>query len=185
MKFEEQNLMQQLITQGNSQAFRKLFDIYYDKIFAFTFGFLKSRDDANDLTQEVFIKIWRRRERLAEVRNLDTYIFVITKNTIYDFFETRYSKISIDSVSDVDLVNDANPIDFLVEKELQENIEKVLQRMPTQRRRIFRMSREEGLTNNEIAERLNLSTKAIEYHLSLALKELRKTVCMAIILYLC
>lgn len=184
MKSDEHNLLQRIV-QGDSQVFRELFDVYYDKIYVFALGFLKSKDDANDLTQEVFIKIWNGRGRFAEVRNLDTYIFVMTKNAIYDFLETRYANVCFDSVDSIEQVDDTKPVDLLIEKELQRMIDLTVGKMPVQRKRIYQMSRMEGLTNHEIAEKLNLSQKTIEYHLSLALKELRNVISMAIMLYLC
>ena len=132
---------------GNHKAFETIFIAYYNKTKTFIDGYIKSEPDAEELTEDLFVNLWINRH------SIDAYL---NNNQ-----NTEYS-----STSEEDLIA----------KELEMLIDKLVGGMPEQRRMIYTLSRNEGLSNAEIAERLNTTKRNVESQLSLALKEIRKVI---------
>ena len=162
----EEKLLVSQFSQGSHIAFKALFMRYYPKVRSFIMGLVKSESEAEDLTQEVFLKLWTHREKFCEVEVFGTY---------QDSQRTEWVEESTDTT----------PYEELVAKDLQLLIDMVVENMPPQRQMIFRLNREAGLTNAEIAEKLQISKKTVENHLNLALKELKNALLFFIFLYLC
>ena len=175
----EEKLLVSQFSQGSHIAFKALFMRYYPKVRSFIMGLVKSESEAEDLTQEVFLKLWTHREKFCEVEVFGTYLYVLTKNTKQN--KTKQNK----QTEWVEESTDTTPYEELVAKDLQLLIDMVVENMPPQRQMIFRLNREAGLTNAEIAEKLQISKKPGENHLNLALKELKNALLFFIFLYLC
>ena len=172
------------LQQGSHQAFHQVFVAFYPKVFAFAMGFLKNTHDAEDNSQTVFIKLWTHREKLANVHDLDAYLYTITKNTVLNYIASQKAfTIDISTVRDLE-ANHHSAQQQIEAQDLQLLIEMIVENMPTQRQTVYRMSREQGLSNDEIAERLGLQKKTVENHLNLALGEIRKMLKILILLLL-
>ncbi len=180
----EHSLMQRL-SEGDEKAFRELFDTYYPKVQAFVHCIVKENDTANDIAQDIFAKIWERREIFwgGEVRSFGGYIYKMARNASLNQIR-RTSNINIAQVPQIEekAGNESFEDEYYArEKELF--IRLVVCRMPEQRRRIFEMSRYLGLDNQTIADTLHISKKTVENHLTLALKELRNALAIFSILF--
>ena len=163
------------LSAGDTKAFDALFIHYYPKLKQFILGFIHDELEAEDLSQDVFVKIWNRREGLTNVENLNAYIYKVAKNTLYSYIERN---IRIDSL---EFENEEIPTtealeELLFAKELGELIDKNISLMPPQRKLIFSLSRKSGLSNEEIASKLNISKRTVEAHISAALIDLRKVI---------
>ncbi|MBR6945136.1 MAG: RNA polymerase sigma-70 factor [Prevotella sp.] len=162
------------IARGSQEAFRRLFLDAYPKIYLFTLGFLKNKTYADDIVQTVFIKIWTKRKFLLDVNNIDSYLYTVTKNTILNhIISHRHPLTDIASVPDT-LVENVSPQEALEAKDLKLFVDMIVDQMPPQRQTIYRMSREEGLKNEDIATCLGLQKKTVENHLNMALRDIRK-----------
>ena len=171
---DEKSILEQFAV-GNHTAFRELFMRYHLKVYYFVLGLVKSESDAEDLTQEIFLKLWTHRSRFTEVR----------KHTAFNYIESRrVNLVSLESASEEDEER-STPYEDLVAKDLRLLVDMIVETMPPQRRMIYRMSRNEGLSNTEIAENLQLSKKTVENHLNLALKELRNAVLTFLLVMMC
>lgn len=171
------------LSRGDSNAFRYIFKLYYSKVRAFSYGFLKDKDEADELAQMIFIKLWEKRELFTFVKNFDSYLFTLSKYTIFNYIEARH--VVPITIEDVPESSDTiTPYDELVAEDLQLLIDLTVNGMPAQRKQIYQLSRQQGLTNDEIAERLGIQKKTVENHLNLALKELRNVISMVLILYI-
>ena len=160
-----------------------VFKTFYAKVYNFALGLVKNEADADDIVQIVFLKIWLKRAKLTEVKNLDTYIYTITKNTVLNFFSARKDYHSdISKVSTLHIGNES-PIEQIEAQDLQLMIDMVVSNMPPQRQTIYRMSREEGLSNEEIATKMGIQKKTVENHLNLALKDIRKLLKILILFF--
>lgn len=178
-----QDIIEEL-TEGNQEAFRMVFKAAYPQVRAFSKGFTKNDADADDIAQQVFIKLWTKRAILANVRNFETYLYTITKNTVLNHMASQ--KAFMVDISDVRNLSTENtsPLEQIEASDLQLLIDMTVENMPPQRQAVYKLSRVEGLSNDQIAERLGLQKKTVENHLNLALGEIRKVLKMFILLLL-
>lgn len=181
---EEQRLAQELAT-GSRKAFQEIFMRYYPKVRYFVLGLVKSEEDAEDLAQDIFAKLWTNRVAFAEVRNLGVYLFVLSRNMTYNYIEARQLRQEWLQEKPFDEEDGHSPYEDLIAKDLTLLVDLVVESLPPQRKTIYKLSREAGLSNAEIAEKLGLQKKTVENHLNLALKELRKVLLLIPFLYLC
>jgi RNA polymerase sigma-70 factor (family 1) len=163
--YNEKKLLQR-VAGGDEKAFDMFFNLYKGKIFAYAYKLSKSRHIAEEIVQEIFIKLWINREQLREVNNPGTYIFVMVKNKVIDYLRkianedgifTQVWKFINAQQDTADKVLDA--------KESQGLINVALGQLSTQKRKIFLMSRSEGLSHREIAEKLSLSVSSVKNHI--------------------
>lgn len=168
------------VSMGNSEAFEKIFRIFYPKTHRFAMMLLKNKDDADDVCQLVFMKLWIRRERLAVVNSLDAYLFMLTKYTILDYLSIH--KITTTTlVKAHETVDELTPYEQLVAGDTKLLIDMVVENMPPQRQTIYKMSREQHKKNEEIAQELGITKKTVENHLNLALKDIKKALRLAML----
>lgn len=163
------------LKEGDNQAFEKLFHRYHKKVFYFALRYNNSREDAEGVVQDVFIKIWNERKSLKEDLSFNSYVFTITKNHLFNINrkklnEKAYREYFVHHFTRID----NRPEEDIIYSDLKKKIDDVIEDLPTQRRKIFIMSRREGMSNKEIAEELGLSVRTVEVHISLALKTIKK-----------
>ena len=161
------------LSRGEIKAFNELFQIYGNRIFRFALGYLKSEADAEELVQDVFMKIWEKRSELKDNLSFKAYIFTIAFNIIRKHFvkkalTNRYFEQQV--IEDADLSTIQN-IDFQSTKNA---IDHLVEQLPARRKEVFIKSRFEGLTVKEIADELGTSPKTVENQLGEALKFIRE-----------
>lgn len=172
------------LARGDHRAFHTVFRVAYPKVYAFAIGFIKNKYHADDITQTVFIKLWTHRETLPNIQNLDAYLYKITKNTVLNHIASQKTFcIDITAIKDV-TTNDSTAQEQLEAQDLQLLTDMIVENMPPQRQAVYRMSREQGLTNEEIAQKMGVQKKTVENHLNLALGEIRKMLKILILLLL-
>ncbi len=163
-----------LIKNGEKDAFHELFNRYSPKIFNFSRSYLKNDSDSEELLQEVFLKIWEKKGNLNTNLNIKAYIFKIAINTIYDFIRKKNISNAFNDFANANFKADG---DFtwheVIYNEMLENLNQLVKEMPEQRRKIFLLSKEEGLKNDEIARQLNLSKRTVENQLYRAINFLK------------
>lgn len=178
---DERDLLVRLV-RGDIKAYEELFRRYYPTFLAFVRGLLKDAFAAEDITQNIFLKVWLNRERLDPEKSIRSYLFVLAKHEVYNQLRTRTRNFT--SLQEVDnrarsqsepQFPSGNDIEQMVDlHQTAERIEAVIAGMPSRRQEVFRLSRFEHLSNKEIAERLNLSVRTVDKHLELAIRELRQ-----------
>ncbi len=181
----EEHACVQAFAKGDVQAFELLFLHYQPRLVAFIDGFVKNIEEARDMCQDVFLKLWENREACGEIRSFKAYIFKSAKFAIFNYFDhqlvsDKYVQEMLFAPVETDSAEEK-----LFAKELQQLIELTIQQMPEQRRRVFEMSRKEGISNTEIADRLGISKRTVENHLTTALAAIRKVTMLAILLWGC
>ena len=132
-------------------------------------------DEAENLTQDIFLKLWTKRERLRGIDDLDAYIFTVAHHETLNFIRHSLT-LTMTPIGNAAVSRDSGD-DTERDLEYQELLNMVyaeISHMPEKRRKIFLMSREEGLSNQEIADRLGISRRTVEAHISAALRDLRR-----------
>lgn len=165
------------LSRGDHDAFRVLFDNYFPRVRFFIWGLVKDDGTAEDLSQDIFAKLWMCREQLPEIKSLNGYIYRMARNAALNHLRRAVCKTGISGMD----ISDSDTSETLSEQEYYMHEKELLIRltvegMPAQRRRIFEMSRYEGMSNSQIADRLNLKEKTVKNHLNLALRQLRHAI---------
>ncbi len=156
-------------------AFEELFNHFYPRLFYFSKSFLKLEGGIDDILQEVFLKIWQNRKNISNSEIFQAYIFTITKNHLLNELRRRLNeqkakeKILKESVAPEFLLTEK--IEFF---ELKEKIDHIVASLPDRQREVFRLSRHEGLSYREISEKLGISEKTVEYHISKAIAIIKR-----------
>lgn len=161
------------LAEGNEKAFDALFVEYYPKVLQFVMCFCHGKSEAENIVQELFMELWIKRERFLKIENLDNYLFISARNSAIHY--VKQSLVYCDDKSACNVQSNYISGEMkLCYNELYDFIMSEIDAMPEQRRRVFVMSRVDGLNNSEIAQRLGISKRTVETHISLALEQLKK-----------
>lgn len=159
---------------GDKKAFEEIFRKYREKIYYFAIRYYNSAEDAENVVQDVFIKLWDEREGVKEELSLNNYIYTIAKNHLFNIQRKKINEKAYRSYIVDHLVEVSNLENELIYADLKAKIDEIIEELPTQRKKVFILSNFEGLSNKELASQLNLSVRTIEVHKSLALQTIRK-----------
>ncbi|MDR2969610.1 MAG: RNA polymerase sigma-70 factor [Tannerellaceae bacterium] len=160
---------------GEHKAFEMVFIAYYNKIKVFISAYLKSDSEAEDLAEDLFVGLWENRKNINTSKSFSSYLHTIARNAAINYLKHKYVRdtyLNTDESTEYTSTSEEE----LIAKELGLLIDDVVDRMPEQRKQIYLLSRHKGLTNTEIAEKLNTTKRNVESQLSLALKEIRKAI---------
>jgi RNA polymerase sigma-70 factor (family 1) len=173
LRYNERELIMQ-VSEGNQKAFRQLFDHHWDNIFSVALAFTKSTELSEELVQDVFLKIWLKRAILPSIEKFDAYLFIIARNHIYNELRKKIvHQPFVEQLQQCFQESSALPEQQLLLKETKQLIDKAVTKLPTQQRTVFELSRNEGLDNNKIAEKLGISKLTVKSHMTKALKFIR------------
>jgi len=176
LKDQDKQVIEQL-REGSKDAFRLLFDEHGPKIYAFALSYLKNASDAEELLQEVFLKLWEVRTSLDTSKNLRSFLFKICINLIYDFIRRKnIEQVYLDYSGRNNPSSGDNTWHEVIYNDMLNNLQQLIAKMPEQRQRIFRLSKEDGLSNEEIAIQLNLSRRTVENQLYRAVSFLKEKI---------
>lgn len=163
------------IISGDVASFELLFKRYYPRLHKFVNGMLKDYNAAEDVAQDIFMKLWQNRHFLDTRKSVKNYLFVLARNEILDILKSKYNtsvklhpNLTDDDKTAVAYkdVSDYVGVGAIIRNEIG--------KLPPKRREVFILSRYMHLSNAEIAEKCNLSVRTVEKHIELALKDLQK-----------
>ena len=179
MNLGKDNFTYELLTRlknGDMLAFDRVYELYSHKLFSFVFKILKNESEAEDIVQEVFVKIWESRNKLEDCKLLNSYIFTIAYNNSIDLIRKRINNTKyLEHLRNSSVIyTTPNSISELEFSELNTQTEKLIANLPERQKQVYQLHREEGLTYSEIAEKLGISKNTVENHMVKALKYLRK-----------
>jgi RNA polymerase sigma-70 factor (ECF subfamily) len=162
------------LKEGDVEAFNQLFYAYSSRLYHFAYGYLKSKDKAEEMVQEIFLKIWENRGNIKEEFQFRSYLFSIAFNYVKKYFRTkalinRYIDYAVSHGSEEEYPDEET--DY---SSLKSRVYQLVEQMPEKRREVFIKSRFEGKNAVAIAEELNLSQSTVENHLNLALRFLKQ-----------
>lgn len=162
------------LKEDDQAAFYHVYNIYSKRLYSFANRFLKNNELSEEVVQESFLNLWLNREKLDEAYPIGPYLFSICRRlTLNSLRQHSISKAGLEKLwqSITYLHNDTEETILL--NNLQDFAESAFKNLPKQQQQVFRLSREEGLTYDEIADRLQISRNTVKNHLIAALKNLR------------
>jgi RNA polymerase sigma-70 factor (ECF subfamily) len=164
------------LKQGDAKSFEMLFHAVYPHLCAYANKFLSDIDEAEEIVQEVFFKLWKNRKDIDEDESLKGYLFTAVKNSCFHFLEHKKVKDKYSTLLQhiyKSSWEENSTYEIVVASELEKEFDKALKQLPSQCRKIFELSRLEGLKYAEIASQLNISQKTVETQMSRALQKIK------------
>ncbi|MBS9463931.1 RNA polymerase sigma-70 factor [Flagellimonas sp. 389] len=173
-ELHREQLLVKKLSQGDEKAFRELFDSYRNQLYKFSLGMLSSEAYAKEIVQEVFLKVWIKRESLNPELSFKSYLFTITRNKNIKFLKKAANNLKLREEIFYKSQKFANTTEkYMREADLEVLKEKALDQLPPKRRVIFEMSRNEGKSYEAIGQELGISTSTVKSQMSKALETLR------------
>ena len=171
MNFTEEPILSS-ISPDESEAFDSLFESHYARLCNYAYTMVSGFDVAEDLVQDVFVNIWTRRKKIVVQSTINAYLYKCVHNACLDHHKkSRLQQIFVKSKQDEDPLSLHDSIkDF----ELPERVDRAIEELPEQCRKIFKMSRQKGFKYHEIAKELNISENTVDTQIRRALKRLRE-----------
>lgn len=166
----------QLITQlkaGSHEAFTAIYNMYARRLYSFVLAYAGACSEAEDIVQDTFIRLWQSRESIRQTSGLKPLLFTISRNQIITAFRRRVNKPAFEDITVCSDTAETAGTHSLEYQDLRRSVQKALDSLPQRQREIIRLSRQEGLKNHEIAQRLGLSEQTVKNQLSLGLKAVK------------
>lgn len=171
--YNEKELIQ-LIAQSDEMAFAKLFDHYRNKIYTVALKLTHSTTVAEEIVEDVFLKIWLRRSSLDQIDNFSAYLYEIARNETYKILKqiAKNYKIILITENTTSIIHN-NTEDYLINKELNSLLQKAIDRLPSQQKQVYKLIKEGDLKRGEVAELLQIQPETVKFHLAEAMKKIR------------
>lgn len=160
------------VAEGDDAAFREIFDHFRAPFYSAAFKMTHSPDTAGEIVQEVFVDLWEKREKVAAARIPEAYLLRMLHNTIY----THFRKLAVEQKLKRTLAVqgegiDENPVEeLLLSKENRAFLDAVISQLPPQQQLVYRLMKQEGLSRDEVAAKLNISPNTVKNHLAAAVE---------------
>lgn len=176
---EQIEYLQQQIASGDQHAYKLLFTDLYPYLYPFARALVKSKELAEEVVSDVFIKVWEKRTELTKVENLKLYLYVATRHIALNYLDAQKRK----QTSPLDLLQHSesitvhlDPEKLLITADMLALVRKAIDQLPPQCKIIFKLVKEDGLKYREVAEILKISVKTVENQLAIALRKIGNTV---------
>lgn len=155
--------------------FGQLFEANREKVYRLAFKLTSDRQRSEEITQQCFIKLWENMHKVQEDQDVFPLLFVFTKHIVIDETRKLYrERKSLSQLSSGQVSSENRDEESLLRKEFKQQVQKLIEQMPEQRRNIYLLSRDKGKSYKEIAEQLSLSPSTVRNHLNLALQYIRR-----------
>jgi RNA polymerase sigma-70 factor (ECF subfamily) len=163
-----------LVIQGDEAAFAKLFKHYRDKVYSIGYKLTHSTTVAEDVVEDVFLKIWLKRSDLGAIQNFDAYLFTIARNHVYKVLKITAKNYKISEFTDLNHLTAKNDTeDYLMEKEYRSLLQKAIDRLPDQQKQVYHLIKEQDMKREAVANILQIQPETVKFHLAQAMKNIR------------
>ena len=168
------DLQRQIAVHEDMRAYKELYMLLFDGLHRFSFSLVKSREGAEEIVSDVFIKLWQIRSQLLHIENLKAYLYTTARNFSLNYIE-KNARNPVSQLNDIDIetvIEFNSPEDLFISNETIKGIEQVVQTLPTQCKIVFQLVKEEGLKYKEVAAILNISVFTVRNQMSIATKKI-------------
>ncbi|GAA4332357.1 RNA polymerase sigma-70 factor [Flaviaesturariibacter amylovorans] len=169
----------QLVAGGDEAAFATLFHNYRNKIYSIAYELSESHGVAEEIVQDVFLKMWQRRETLGEVQHFKAFLFTVTRNYVFSALKSMAQRKGLEQQAVAGMPTYYSDADNkLVQKEYAQILKKAVDSLPPKQKQVYLLVKEKGYTRNEAAAELQLSPETVKTHLAQAMRGIRAS-CLA------
>ena len=168
------DLQRQIAVHEDMRAYKELYMLLFDGLHRFSFSLVKSREGAEEIVSDVFIKLWQIRSQLLQIDNLKAYLYTTARNFSLNYIE-KNARNPVSQLNDIDIetvIEFNSPEDLFISNETIKGIEQVVQTLPTQCKIVFQLVKEEGLKYKEVAAILNISVFTVRNQMAIATKKI-------------
>ena len=166
--------LQEQIRENDQWAYKELFTSLYSYLFHFARTLLKAKEPAEEVVSDVFIKVWEHRSNLDKISNLKVYLYISTRNCAYNYLEKQRRTVThpiAEYPEDLPSIY-FDPEQLMITADMLAMIQQAINQLPPKCKMIFKLTKEDGLKYQEVAEILNLSVKTVENQLAIALHKI-------------
>lgn len=166
------------ISNGDEQAFAKLYQQFHKRLWSFCKSIVRSAESAEEIVEDVFVKLWCNRANLLNIEDLTVYLYVAVKNRALNTLSKKAQELVTSPFDflDIELDGNATPYDAVINAEMMGRMRKAIDELPPRCKMIFKLIREDGLKYKEVAEILNISVNTIDAQMAIAVKR----ICLAL-----
>jgi RNA polymerase sigma-70 factor (family 1) len=171
---DETRLLQDL-SQGSEAAFTRLYNQYKNIVYSTALKITKSKTLSEEVVQDVFLKIWQKREELnlSDISNFESYLFISGRNHIFNLIKQIARENTLKNNFKYDDISFNTTDSAIKDEQYNVLLDQILDKLPPQQKRIYRMAKTEGLSHQQIGEDLGISTETVKKHMAMALKFIR------------
>jgi RNA polymerase sigma-70 factor (ECF subfamily) len=171
-KLPNENMVITMLIEGQESALKLIYDRYYSRIYTLAMQFLKSPEAAQEIVQDVFLKLWEKRESIDRDKPIEAWLYTVAKNKVFNQFKKvarEYATISQKNMPVEAVDNESKADSKVLNGEIEQLINAAINNLPEKQREVYRLSRIEGFSRNEIAEQLQISSLTVKTHMSRAI----------------
>lgn len=161
----ESQLLQQAAV-GSREAYAVLYQHYLPKLYKYLYGIIRSKEETEEILQDIFLKLWEKKAELSSIKALNSYLFRIARNRLMNHYDhQKVRQKAINYIGQKDEENGSTVEDQYIYKQYNEVVQKAISALPPKRRQVFEMSTQQELSHDQIAEELNISKSMVKKQL--------------------
>jgi len=167
--------IQQRVAAGDEEAFKKIYYLFYRKLYLFSLAIVKIKEAAEEITEDVFIKIWQQRAHISAINNLRVYLYIATKNTALSYLSKKAKDNLVEPFDNINIdlyKSSITPEELMITAEMYRKIQQQVEALPPRCKMIFKLVREDGLKYKEVSDILNISVNTIDVQIAIAIKKI-------------
>jgi RNA polymerase sigma-70 factor (family 1) len=165
----------QRVASGDGLAFREIYVHYFKRLYQFAFAIVKSREPAEEIVEDIFVRVWQHREGITAIRNLRVYMYTAAKNASLNYLSQKARQSISEPFDHIHIDFNAStgtPEQILISAEMHRKIASAVEALPPRCKMIFKLVREDELRYREIAEILNISVNTVDAQMAIAIKKI-------------
>ena len=173
------HILYRIAIHDDQKAFSEFFDCYHSRLIKFAHLYVSNFDQAEEIVSDVLIKLLKKRKTLHTIEKFEGYLFTMIKNQSLNYIKQNrkhLSHLSIENIEDYFSAERIDPHEKYLESELRDLLNKTIEKLPPKRQMVFKLIKDEGMSQKEVADLMDISIRTVEVHLKLAVKDVRKII---------